>query len=190
MWTIGIVLWQWDTPLGETCSLSFILSITPSPSLHLFVCVCLSLSPTQNHTLTITPHRATKDTPTPYLMHTHPHHTQGIQWLPRTVDTGTHFSPGKSPVPHTPTTQPGQLTCLRVARMSHLHYHLEFCLRKRLTPEYVPLSLVAGITWGYRKEDTVRLRSCYTLSVCVSFISLNDFRNPDGTQWLSPTTPK
>ena len=171
----------------------YAISLSLFPSLPLPLCISLCLSLHVSHTKSHTHNHTTqshKRHPNPSLTHTHPHHTQRIQWLPRTVDTWTHFFTWEiSGPPHTPTTQSGWLARLRIARMPHLHYHLEFCLRKRLIPEYVPLSLGAGVTCRYRKEDTVRLRSCYTLSVCVSFISLNDFRNPDGTQWLSPMTP-
>ena len=54
----------------QSLSHSFHLSLSLSASL----CVCLSLSPTQNHTLTITPHRATKDMPT-QASRTHTHTT-------------------------------------------------------------------------------------------------------------------
>ena len=99
-----------ETPFSLFLPLSVSLSRS-SLSLSLSLCLCLSvflslfLSLSHTHTLTITPHRATKDTPSPSLTHTQPHHTQGIQWLPRTVDTWTHFFTWEiscPPHPHNP----------------------------------------------------------------------------------------
>lgn len=43
--------------------------------------------------------------------------------------------------------------------MPHPPYHVEFLLSKRLIPEYIPLVLVSGPTYIYRKENTMRVRS-------------------------------
>jgi len=69
------------------------------------------------------------------------------------------FHPENLPVPHThkgPTRklESGRLSRLKIARMPHLPYHVEFFLSKRLIPEYVPLVLVPGATCIYRKENT------------------------------------
>ena len=188
MWTMGIVQWHWDTPPGEIYNLSLTLSITPSPTLHLSVCVSLSLSSTQNYTLTITPRRATKDTPN-QASHTHAHHTQGMQWLPRTIDTWTQFFSWEisgPPHPHNP---------IRVARQTEDCKDAPPALPSRVLFQEKADSRIRTTFTGCQSHLQVQKRGhrkaqVMLYSVCVSFISLNEFRNPGGTQWLSPTTPK
>ena len=121
----------------QSLSRSFHLSLSLSASL--FLCLTLPVSHTKTHT--IIPHRATKDTPTPSLTHTHPHHTQGIQWLPRTIDTWTHFYTWEisgPPHPHNP---------IRAARQN------EDC---KDTPPALPSRVL------FQEEADSRIRTTFT----------------------------
>lgn len=70
-----------------SCSIHLSLSVFLSVSF----CLCLSMFPTKNHPLTITLHRATKDTSTKNLMHTNSQHTHGTHWLPSLADKRAYF---------------------------------------------------------------------------------------------------
>lgn len=201
MLTLAIAQWQWDLSPAETDTLSLALSISPSPCLSLCLCVCICLSVSVSLCL---PHKSThsqshymepQKTPQPKTSctQTRTTHTEHIGFL--VLQTQEHtLSPGKYACPQTPKSparnpQSGRLSRLKIARGPPPALPARVFSQEETESRIRTTSLCGWYFWRLQvqkrghHEALVMLYTCLPALICSS---LNDFRKPDGTQWLSP----